>query len=190
MPDYALGGKLGRRSALYIAGMLLDCSRQHSLQRWGEFGSGFQTVVVIKRGDLDRGLRLLGTSPNEIANSRFRSLIAQIELAEALAHAGRIADGLALVEAGIEQSDGAWGTPELLRLKGELLLTARSSCGPRRLAPRPPGLEGTRSPSTAGQGVFDHKTRRASTARTTGPDKFENDACRRRGGHSDFRFRV
>jgi hypothetical protein len=139
MPDYALGGKPGRRSALYIAGMLLDCSRQHSLQRWGEFGSGFQTVVVIKRGDLDRGLRLLGTSPNEIANSRFRSLTAQIELAETLAHAGRIADGLALVEAGIEQSDGAWGTPELLRLKGELLLTAQSSCGPRRLAPRPPG---------------------------------------------------
>jgi hypothetical protein len=128
-PDHALGGKLGRRSALYIAGMLLDCSRQHSSQRWGEFGSGFQMVVVIKRGDLDRGLRLLGTSPNEIANSRFRSLTAQSELKETLAHAGRIAEGLALVEAGIEQSDGAWGTPELLRLKGELLLTARASCG-------------------------------------------------------------
>jgi predicted ATPase len=44
------------------------------------------------------------------------------ELAEALGHAGRIAEGLALVEAGIEQSEGDWLTSELLRLKGELLL--------------------------------------------------------------------
>ena len=35
---------------------------------------------------------------------------------------GRIPEGLASVEAGIELSDGAWATPELLRLKGELLL--------------------------------------------------------------------
>jgi hypothetical protein len=40
-----------------------------------------------------------------------------------LAHAGRIADGLALVEAGIEP-DGGWGTPELLPLKGELFLVS------------------------------------------------------------------
>jgi hypothetical protein len=37
------------------------------------------------------------------------------ELAEALGHAGRIAEGLALVEAGIEHSEGGWLTPELLR---------------------------------------------------------------------------
>jgi predicted ATPase len=44
------------------------------------------------------------------------------EQAEALGHAGQIGEGLALLEAGIEQSETGWLTPELLRLKGELLL--------------------------------------------------------------------
>ena len=44
------------------------------------------------------------------------------ELSEALGHAGRIAEGLAVLEAGIQQSEGGWLTPELLRLKGELFL--------------------------------------------------------------------
>ena len=39
-----------------------------------------------------------------------------------MGHAGQIGEGLALLEAGIEQSDTGWLTPELLRLKGELLL--------------------------------------------------------------------
>ena len=46
----------------------------------------------------------------------------QIELVDALVQAGRISEGLAAVEAGLELSDGAWATPELQRLKGELLL--------------------------------------------------------------------
>jgi predicted ATPase len=44
------------------------------------------------------------------------------ELAEALAHTGRITEGLVLLEAEIESSETSWLTPELLRLKGELLL--------------------------------------------------------------------
>jgi predicted ATPase len=67
-------------------------------------------------------LRLLRAGPDEIANLSFRSLTAQIELAEALAQAGRTVEGLALLEAEIEQSEAGWRTPELLRLKGELLL--------------------------------------------------------------------
>jgi predicted ATPase len=43
-------------------------------------------------------------------------------MAEALGHAGRTTDGLATVEAGIDRSQGGWLTPELLRLKAELLL--------------------------------------------------------------------
>jgi hypothetical protein len=43
-------------------------------------------------------------------------------LAEALGRAGRIAEGLALVEAGIEQFEANYVTPELVRLKGELSL--------------------------------------------------------------------
>jgi predicted ATPase len=53
---------------------------------------------------------------------RFRFLTGLIELAEALVQAGRITEGLAVVEAAIEQSEVGWLTPELRRLKGELLL--------------------------------------------------------------------
>jgi predicted ATPase/DNA-binding winged helix-turn-helix (wHTH) protein len=94
--------------------MLLDHSREHRLPLWSEFGARFRRAIAIKRGE-----------PDEIAepNFSFRSLTGLTELAEALTHAGRIAEAFAAVEAGIEQSDGGWITPELLRLKGELLLS-------------------------------------------------------------------
>ena len=44
------------------------------------------------------------------------------EIAEAFVRAGQIANGLTMVKAGIERSQGGWLTPELLRLKGEILL--------------------------------------------------------------------
>jgi hypothetical protein len=61
--------------------------------------------------------------------TQFRFLSGLIELAGALANAGRIIDGLATVEAAIEQSDVGWITPELLRLKGELLLMQGTAIG-------------------------------------------------------------
>jgi predicted ATPase len=111
-------------AAAHYTGMLLDHSRQHSLPHWAAFGSRFQRVVILKGSDLDTGSRLLQTGLDEIAapNFSFRFLTGLCELAEALARAGRIAEGLAVLEAGIEQSEAGWLTPELLRLKGELFL--------------------------------------------------------------------
>ena len=119
-------------AARYTA-MLLDRSRQHHLPLWSEFGSRFQKAVVIKQGDLDAGLRLMQDGPDETVgpNMRFRSLTGLTELAEALAQAGRITDGLAFVKAGIEQCEAGWGTPELLRLKGEFLLMQGASAAAR-----------------------------------------------------------
>ena len=111
-------------AAAHYTGMLFDQSRKHGLPLWSEFGARFKRAVVLKGGDLDTGSRLLHAGPDEIAepNVSFRSFTGLTELAEALAQAGRIAEGLAVVEAGIEQSEGGWLTPELLRLKGELFL--------------------------------------------------------------------
>jgi hypothetical protein len=78
-----------------------------------------------KSGDIDKGLRLLHTiivGPKP----RFRFLTGLAELAETLGHTERIAEGIALVEAEIAQSEGGWLTPELLRVKGELLLAQRT----------------------------------------------------------------
>jgi predicted ATPase/DNA-binding winged helix-turn-helix (wHTH) protein len=114
-------------AASRYTGMLLDHSRRHGLPFWGEFGSRFQIALVIKAGDLDSGLRLLQAGPDQVAepNRSFRTLTGLAEMAAALVQAGRIAEGQALVETGIGLSDGGWATPELLRLKGEILLLQR-----------------------------------------------------------------
>jgi predicted ATPase len=113
-----------RTAAAHYTGMLIDQSRKHGLSLLSTFASRFQRVVALKGGDLATGLRPLRISPQEIVdpNVSFGILTGLTEQAEALGHAGRIGEGLALLEAGIEQCETGWLTPELLRLKGELLL--------------------------------------------------------------------
>jgi predicted ATPase len=104
--------------------MLVDQSRTHGLSLLSTFASRFQRVVVLKGGNLATGSRPLRIGPKEIVdpNVSFGILTGLTEQAEALGDAGQIGEGLALLEAGIEQSETGWLTPELLRLKGELLL--------------------------------------------------------------------
>ena len=111
---------------------LLEHSRRHFLPLWNAYGAVFHRIVAIRRGGSDEGAPMSHAALSELAgpNVTFRFLTGLIELAEALTHAGRIADGLAVVEAGLEQSEVGWLTPELLRLKGELLLLQRTSAGP------------------------------------------------------------
>ena len=99
-------------AAARYAQMLRDHAREYSLPLWGGYGAMYQSVVSIKKGDR-------GATESDLS---FSSLTTQIELVDALVQAGRIPQGLASVEAGIELSDGAWARPELQRLKGELLL--------------------------------------------------------------------
>jgi predicted ATPase/DNA-binding winged helix-turn-helix (wHTH) protein len=110
---------------------LLDHSRRHFLPLWNAYGSVFHRIVAIRTGDLDEGASAPHVALSELAgpNVTFRFLTGLIELAEALTQAGRIDDGLAVVEAGMEQSEVGWLTPELLRLKGELLLLQRTFAG-------------------------------------------------------------
>jgi predicted ATPase/DNA-binding winged helix-turn-helix (wHTH) protein len=117
--------------AAHYTGMLVDHSKEHGLAWLRMFASWFQRVVALKRGDLDTGSRPLRTDPNEIADPDvgFGFVAGLSEQAEALGHAGRIAEGLALLEAGIAQRETGWLTPELLRLKGDLLLLQSAPAG-------------------------------------------------------------
>jgi len=103
---------------------LLDLSRTHGFSLWSAFGSEFQRVVVLKRGNVDGGSPQLVTGLDEVvqSNLRFRSLTGVSQLAEALTQAGRMGEGLTVLEGGMEQFEPSCYTPELLRLKGELLL--------------------------------------------------------------------
>lgn len=110
--------------------VLLDHALEHSLPLWRAFGSRFQAILDLNRGQLESsscqppgcGDKL--SEPNAIVRSTGLS-----ELAEAMAHAGRIAEGLAVLEAGIEQAETGWLTPELLRVKGELLRLQSTPAG-------------------------------------------------------------
>jgi len=114
-------------AAAHYTGMLLDDSRKHSLALWRDFGSRLQRVVVLKGSDPEAGSLPLPAVFDENAEFNFNPLFLLSELVEALAHAGRIAEGLALLEEWIVQSDAGCDTPELLRLKGELLLLQGTS---------------------------------------------------------------
>src|SRR5713226_8021144 len=106
------------------AEILLDHSRKHGFAIWNDFASRLKGVVLVKTGDLDGGSPLLRAGLYEITepNSGLWFLTGLSEMAEALGHAGRFADGLARVERGIDRSQRGWLAPELLRIKGELLL--------------------------------------------------------------------
>jgi hypothetical protein len=103
---------------------LVQLSRQHALPHWAAFGARFEEVLVIKAGDLDGGSRRRPSGQDEMAapNFSFRSLSGLTQLAEALGQAGRTTEGLAALEANVEQFEDGCFSPELIRLKGELTM--------------------------------------------------------------------
>jgi predicted ATPase len=107
-------------------GMLLDHSTRHAPARWHTYGRLYQAVLVIKRGDVVAGLRLLRGGLDECGRARSRVLRLIVLLtAEALGRAGEVADRLAAIEEALARTahtDERWLIAELLRLKGELLL--------------------------------------------------------------------
>lgn len=119
--DFWVGDQVA--AARYTA-MLVDLSRQHALPHWASFGARFERVCVIKAGGLDNGSRRRSGSRDDAVdpNFSFRFLTGLMPLAEVLGQVGRVAEGLAVLEAGIEQFETSCFTPELLRLRGELSL--------------------------------------------------------------------
>jgi hypothetical protein len=106
--------------------MLLDQSTRHSLPVWAALGRCDWGVLLIKRGDLDAGLRLLRAGYNEVGRVAWRLATFRDAVAgEALGRTGKIGDGLVLIEEAIdhaERTEERWAFAELLRVKGELLV--------------------------------------------------------------------
>jgi predicted ATPase/DNA-binding winged helix-turn-helix (wHTH) protein len=107
--------------------MLIDQSARHSLPFWAALGRSHRGALLIKRGDVDAGLRLLRAGDFELGEGRvaWRSITFCTETGEALGRTGQIGEGLIMVEAAIdhcERTEERWLFPELLRVKGNLLL--------------------------------------------------------------------
>jgi predicted ATPase len=113
--------------AEYYISLLLDYSAKHALALSRAYGRTHWGVLLIERGDLQGGLPLVRTAFDEFgaASTGFRVLLFRGTVAAALGRAGQIADGLAAIEDAIDRSERikeGWAIPELLRIKGELLL--------------------------------------------------------------------
>ena len=110
----------------YYVGQLRDHSAKHSLVRWHAWSDSYQGMLHITQGDIDAGLRLLRAGLLEELGDRHSTLRLMVfEVTETLGRAGKIAEGLAVAQEAIEPSEShaeSWRTPELLRVKGELLL--------------------------------------------------------------------
>jgi hypothetical protein len=103
---------------------LSDVSSKHGFAVWNDFASRLKGVVLVKAGNLDGGTPLLRAGLHGIAepNAGLWFLTSLGQMAEAQGRAGRFAEGLETVERGIDRFQRGWLAPELLRIKGGLLL--------------------------------------------------------------------
>jgi predicted ATPase len=110
----------------YVA-MLLDHSAKYALPAWHASGRCFDGILRIKQGNVADGLNVLRTGLDELSKTRFetRYLPFLAQLAEASSRVGEIASGRAAIEQALERchrDEELWYLPELLRIKGEILL--------------------------------------------------------------------
>jgi predicted ATPase len=113
-----------------LVAMLVDHSARNALASWQAEGRSFQGALLVKRGDAVNGLHVLRAALEELAGMNFSLRYAGLlgELAEALGHAGEIAQGLATIDQALarsESNDERWCIAELLRIKGELIVLER-----------------------------------------------------------------
>ena len=125
-PVALLVGDLSAAEA-YI-GMLLDHATRHALVYWHAWGRSFEGALAFRRGDAVAGLRLLRAAFHDLGDAWFPVRLFPFEgvLAEVLCSSGQAADGLAVIDRAIDRSeriDERVGIAELLRVKGELLLS-------------------------------------------------------------------
>jgi predicted ATPase len=107
--------------------MLLDYSAKHVLVFWHAWGRCLEGTLFIKRGDVETGLPLLRTALDELREAKLAlpTTIFLSAFAEGLAGVGHVTDGIAAIEEALarsERDEERWYVPELLRVKGELVL--------------------------------------------------------------------
>src|ERR1700730_18089741 len=107
--------------------MLLDYLAKHVLVFWHPWARCLEGALFIKRGDVETGLPLLRSALDELREGKLAlpSTIFLSALAEGLAGVGHVTEGIAAIDEALarsERNEERWYVPELLRVKGELVL--------------------------------------------------------------------
>ncbi|HJZ20514.1 MAG TPA: hypothetical protein VJ226_06125 [Bradyrhizobium sp.] len=107
--------------------ILFAHTERHAIRLWRLWVGCFKGMVMAKRGDIDAGLALLRSEIDRAGDARLlpRFLLPLGELAAALGEANEIEKGLAAVDEALGRCTARqeqWYVPELLRIKGELIL--------------------------------------------------------------------
>jgi predicted ATPase len=110
--------------------ILLDLTEKHSLDSFYPFGLGFEGELSATRGNFVVGVRLLRACLDGLREARYQVLYVVFlgGLAKALAAIGDVEEGLATIDEALgraARNGEAWYMPELLRIKGEVLLSRR-----------------------------------------------------------------
>jgi predicted ATPase len=115
--------------------MLLDHSARTALSVWNARGRCLDGVQRIRHGEIADGLVLLRTALDELREAGFVPYFTALlgTLAQGLAQAGQVAQGLATIDEALarsERDEELWCLAELLRLKAEVLLLDRGPGAP------------------------------------------------------------
>jgi predicted ATPase len=111
--------------------MLIEHTERHPIRLWNLWARAFRGVLMARRDGAAAGLPVLRKSLELAGDARFlpRFLLPLGELAACLGEVGEVGQGLAVVDEALircEARDERWYQPELLRIKGELLLHGSS----------------------------------------------------------------
>ena len=109
------------------ATMLHDHSARHGIALWQSWSRCFRGVVRFRRGDAAGGLQVLRAELTDQPETRLlpRNMILLAELALALAAAGDYREARVAIDEALERAERneeRWYLPELLRIKGLVLL--------------------------------------------------------------------
>src|SRR5262249_31601317 len=105
----------------------IELSTKQGATFWASFGPCLEAVLLIRRGECVEGANLLSSALKTFtATGNMVYYLALLgSLAEGLIGAGLLAEAQSTVEKALAESkrDGqGWSLPELLRIRGELLL--------------------------------------------------------------------
>ena len=106
---------------------LTEHTERHAIRVWRLWAGCFKGMVIARRGDVETGLAILRSELESAGDARFlpRFLFPLGKFAMYLGEAGEVAQGLSIVNEVLERCkarDERWYLPELLRIRGGLLL--------------------------------------------------------------------